>query len=411
MKKRWIKQAKDGDVEAFEKILTEHENQIYCLLRNWVDDQQLREVMGEIFLQVYHAFPSYSEKEDFQVWLYRMVVQVCGDPVGNTQKERDEESKPDFLMLFRQIPLLYQKSILLRNCVGLTYKEIAAVYHMDPAAIRLQISEGRKKLCQLAEENFACDNAWADIISSGVDGELTDDKEQKWAEHDGQCEACHGYTDFLIKLSYNLSEDNKIPEDLHENAMEVVMTDIERRTVQYTGPKHHIPVFTLLGAAAAVVILVLSGAFGNIAIFNTPSVSTGTVKNSTDVTSDTKTDNDENSEMMKAALSEDKAQIDYNATDVLLDIPKNIIQGKSYASYSLAVGDGDIPEIEGTLLAAEDNAIYMQILKNSQVLENIYGLLQKNGFTVYQPSDERITISSQSQKALLVIFRPNLENK
>jgi RNA polymerase sigma-70 factor (ECF subfamily) len=409
VKKRWIKQARDGDVESFERVMTYWENPIYTLLSAWLDTpEQANGCLGSVFLQAYQAFPAYSERESLAVWLFRIAVQVCGDPSVHTStmeegiEDTPSQSEWEYL---RRLPVLYQKSLLLRECAGLTYEEIAAVYRTEPMAVRLQISEGRKKIAEDMKRESGCTNPWSDSVSSEHDGELTEKiRKQQLASHLKSCPACRDYQAFLKQLTAHVSQGKLVSEDLHENAMEVVMEDIRQRTVQYTGPKHHVPVFTLIGAAAAVVILVLSGSLGDWAIFNKSSTNGLAAPTVAESSSEPEKTNQKPVDQTDAHFIEgSKQDSSYIETDDLLDIPSNVIQGKSYAYYFLAVGDGDIPQIKGTLLAAEDHAVYMEVSRDTQILEKIDTQLHQSDYQVYQPSDERINISDRSQKALLVI--------
>ncbi len=411
VKKRWIKQAKDGEIEAFERIMVQWEDTLYPLLQAWTDTQeQLRGYLGSIFLQAYQAFPAYSERESLQVWLFRIAVQVCGDPnVHTSSMEEGLEETPsrDALEYLRRLPVLYQKTLLLRECAGLTYEDIACVYRTEPMAVRLQISEARKKIAEDMGRESGCTDAWSDSISCQYDGELKDENRKKQlAAHLANCPQCQDYRSFLKQLTDTLIKAEQIPEALHESAMEVVMEDLRQRTVQYTGPKHHIPVFTLIGAAIAVVILVLSGSLGDFTIFK--SSTGGTISPAVSAS-----DSDPQSQLTQKSSDSEDAQLSqspspdilYTTTDDLLDIPDSVTRGKSYAYYSLAVGGGQLPEISGTLLAAEDNTVYMEISRDTQVLEKTDAQLQKVGFTMYQPTDHRVTISDQSKNALLVIYQ------
>lgn len=104
-----------------------------------------------------------------------------------------------------------------------------------------------------------------DLCSLCVDGQLTDAEETELMNHLQECSACAEYLEELKTIKNEFEQlDTAIPDTLHETIMTAVCQEAASRTVQYRQPKRRAPMFTMIGAAAAAVIMVTSGALGDI---------------------------------------------------------------------------------------------------------------------------------------------------
>lgn len=73
-----ITQAKDGEIEAFEHLVTMYEARVYRLVLRLVDEPaDALEVVQEVFLKLYTELHTFKGKGAFAAWLYRIAVNTA----------------------------------------------------------------------------------------------------------------------------------------------------------------------------------------------------------------------------------------------------------------------------------------------------------------------------------------------
>lgn len=106
---------------------------------------------------------------------------------------------------------------------------------------------------------------YEELCSADLDGMLRKDEQAELQEHLAVCPECKAYWQALQEMQAQIQEEpNAIPEDLHESIMHTVMEEAKTTVIQTEKPHRRPPVFTMIAAAAAVVMLVLTGAIGDI---------------------------------------------------------------------------------------------------------------------------------------------------
>ncbi len=71
---------RDGDVRAFESLLTRHERGIFNFIYRVVRDRELaNDLMQDCFMRVVKNAGSYSRKAKFTTWLYTIARNLCID--------------------------------------------------------------------------------------------------------------------------------------------------------------------------------------------------------------------------------------------------------------------------------------------------------------------------------------------
>lgn len=104
---------------------------------------------------------------------------------------------------------------------------------------------------------------YLELCSASLDGELTREEKKELFEHLSECPACAAYLEDLRQM-HTAWEDMKepLPDELHEHIMKAIVSEAKKNTPRKN--KRPFPVFTALSAAAACVMLVLSGAVTDI---------------------------------------------------------------------------------------------------------------------------------------------------
>ncbi len=180
--------AAGGDADAFEKLMTFHQKNVYNLALRMVGNaDDAFDMSQETFLKAWNALPDFRGGSKFSVWLYRLTTNVCIDhlrarqrrPAVSLQTENDEGEEtaleipderfsPEKLLEKQEmrdavrrgmasLPEDYRRALALREVSGLSYEEIAGALQLDLGTVKSRIFRARKKLCEflLNDGNFS----------------------------------------------------------------------------------------------------------------------------------------------------------------------------------------------------------------------------------------------------------------
>ena len=173
-----IRQILNGDVNAFEGLVTAYEkNADNLALRMLGDPQDAEDVTQEAFLKAYQSLSSFRLDSRFSVWLYRIVSNLCLDQLRRRQRRPeqsltvendegeeaqqdvpDENFSPEALLerkLTREavrrgldaLPDEQRQILLLRELEGMSYEEIGQALSLEPGTVKSRIFRARKRLC------------------------------------------------------------------------------------------------------------------------------------------------------------------------------------------------------------------------------------------------------------------------
>ena len=189
-----VRKVLQGDVNAFEKLVTEYEKGVYAIAQRMTGNpEDAADMTQETFIKAYNSLQSFRGDSKFSVWLYRIASNVCLDflrsrnrkPTVSLSVEDDEgeetqldvadESHSPELLLERSLtrdavrrglqalPPDYRQILLLREIQGLSYEEIADVLRIEVGTVKSRIFRARKRLCAFLTE----DGNIPDFASSG----------------------------------------------------------------------------------------------------------------------------------------------------------------------------------------------------------------------------------------------------
>ena len=90
-----VKKAMQGDMQAFEQLVLEHEKMIYNLaFRLLGDKEDAYDASQEAFLKAYKNLSGYKETASFKTWIYTICYNTCIDMLrkkqGKTTASLDE---------------------------------------------------------------------------------------------------------------------------------------------------------------------------------------------------------------------------------------------------------------------------------------------------------------------------------
>src|SRR5215470_9903467 len=75
-----IERARQGDAAAFDGIMIRYQRRVVGTAWRMLGDREdARDAAQEVFFRVFKYLKSYRSTEDFEGWLYRIILNVCRD--------------------------------------------------------------------------------------------------------------------------------------------------------------------------------------------------------------------------------------------------------------------------------------------------------------------------------------------
>ena len=184
----------EGDVNAFEALVTEHEKGVYAIAQRMTGNaEDAADMTQETFIKAYNSLSAFRGDSKFSVWLYRIATNVCLDFLRSRSRKptvslsvedddgeeveldiADESQSPERLLergltrdaVRRGLNALspeYRQILLLREIQGLSYEEIADVLTLEVGTVKSRIFRARKRLCAF----LTADGNIPDFVPSG----------------------------------------------------------------------------------------------------------------------------------------------------------------------------------------------------------------------------------------------------
>ena len=169
-----IESARQGDAAAFEEIMIRYQRRaVNTAWRMLGNQEDARDAAQDVFLRVFKYLKSYRSAEDFDGWLYRIIVNVCRDiarkrppaaiasyeaerPVGNLEAVAGPDDVEESAILSQQRNIIAEalatlsrkerEALVLRDLEGLSTEEVARLLGSSQTTVRSQISSARKKI-------------------------------------------------------------------------------------------------------------------------------------------------------------------------------------------------------------------------------------------------------------------------
>nr|WP_302595343.1 RNA polymerase sigma factor [uncultured Cellulosilyticum sp.] len=182
--KALIQAAQNGDLEAFERLISLYENNIYKLcLKMLQNEEEAADAFQEVCLKVWKQLKHYKGDAKLSTWIYRLTTNQCIDLLRKNKKhithisifqrnEKDEEwlidevSKEDVvgqveakaLKEVIQIGLSelkpeYRAIIVLKDVEDYSYDEIAEILQISLGTVKSRLSRARGALKKVLEQN------------------------------------------------------------------------------------------------------------------------------------------------------------------------------------------------------------------------------------------------------------------
>ncbi len=160
----WIERAKQGDLDAFEKLYRFYVRQVYGVCRRLVDSEQDAEDMTQrVFFRAWRRLDSFRGKSRFGTWLRPIAVNLVIDERKSSWRRQLEleigeetgqsparEAEPGTALdLERAIGLLPpgpRRVLVLHDIEGYTHAEMAALLGVTTGTTKTQLYRARRAL-------------------------------------------------------------------------------------------------------------------------------------------------------------------------------------------------------------------------------------------------------------------------
>ena len=183
--KQLIRQAAQGDRDAFARLLERYQKQVYHqALRMVGSPEDAADMTQEAFFKVWQGLPGFQGDSSLSTWLYRLTNNVCIDFLRREKKRRGELSldaddsaalplaasapSPQLSLERKELRQAieaglaqlsdeHRQVLVLREISGLSYDEIAGLLELSPGTVKSRIARARLSLAKFLRKtgNFS----------------------------------------------------------------------------------------------------------------------------------------------------------------------------------------------------------------------------------------------------------------
>ncbi len=185
---RLVALAQQGDMTAYDALVTRHRGRIYAMIRNMIHQEaDAWDICQDVFIKAWNALPKFEAKARFSTWIYRIAhnavydwarkrkIQSAGelndeiftrekiDPGSLTTPSGGES--PDDTMVQSELRLKieaalaklssdHREVVILKDVQGLSYKEIADAMSCSLGTVMSRLYYARQKLQAMLKDEY-----------------------------------------------------------------------------------------------------------------------------------------------------------------------------------------------------------------------------------------------------------------
>lgn len=176
----WLEKARNGNKEAFGKIIEAYQTPVYNLAYRMLNNSgEAEEAAQEAFIRAYTRLESYNPDHKFSTWLLSITSNYCIDQIRKRRAlllsideplaphpalMSDKEEAPESQLVQSQQEEMvqslleglepdYREAVILRYWHELSYEEIAEVMDTSVSAIKSRLFRARKQLAEIGMAN------------------------------------------------------------------------------------------------------------------------------------------------------------------------------------------------------------------------------------------------------------------
>ena len=172
-----VAQAQGGERAALDELLRRHYDRIYAICRRIAgNDADAADATQEALMAIVRGLPKFDNRAAFSTWSYRVATNACLDELRRRKRrptpalvdehdgwveQHTEDRTPAFdeqiavrdevQDALNQLPEEFRAPVVLRDCAGLDYAEIAKTLGIPPGTVRSRIARGRTKLAEIMQ--------------------------------------------------------------------------------------------------------------------------------------------------------------------------------------------------------------------------------------------------------------------
>ena len=173
-----VAQAQAGDRAALDELLRRHYDRIYAICRRIAgNDADAADATQEALMAIVRGLAKFDNRAAFSTWSYRVATNACLDELrrrkrrpspslvdehegwveqnlDDTEPAFDEQLavRDELQSALEALPDDFRAPVILRDCAGLDYAEIAETLGIPPGTVRSRIARGRTKLAELMQQ-------------------------------------------------------------------------------------------------------------------------------------------------------------------------------------------------------------------------------------------------------------------
>jgi RNA polymerase sigma-70 factor, ECF subfamily len=170
-----LSRARDGDVDAFNRLVLEHERPVYSLTYRLLGNpDDAADATQDAFVNAYRAINGFRG-EAIRPWLFRIAVRCCYDQLRKRKRRREDslegedddddpfdppddlESNPERTAMraetaaeidvaIQSLPLDQRTTVTLCDVQGLSYEEAAEITGAELGTVKSRLSRARARL-------------------------------------------------------------------------------------------------------------------------------------------------------------------------------------------------------------------------------------------------------------------------
>lgn len=168
-----IKRAKNGEMAAFEALVSAYERRVYTFaLRSTNSEQDALDITQEVFIKVYNSISSFKGESGFSTWIYKITMNKCIDFARSkkdtvvksidddnvlTLPDIKEDNQPEKSLekteLKKELETVlgmvsdeHRKIVVLRDVIGMSYDDIANELSIEKGTVKSRLARARSAL-------------------------------------------------------------------------------------------------------------------------------------------------------------------------------------------------------------------------------------------------------------------------
>lgn len=176
MRDTWLKQAQEGNPEAFELLMVDLEPLVWRICWHYLGNREDASDCGQdAMIKIWRGLPSFRQDCAFESWVYRIAANCCmdflrkrkrtpvealeplqeqgfdpPDPGPNTEEEtlrREEHAR--LREAITQLPPDQRDALVLTQLEGRSYEDAAEILETTEGTIKSRVNRARSKLKSL----------------------------------------------------------------------------------------------------------------------------------------------------------------------------------------------------------------------------------------------------------------------